>query len=69
MSQLVDKFNLDPDTAKTVIEGVAGRAYSLLLGAGASYGVDGGGRRQAKRRRGLGVGAEFSTRPRPRATR
>lgn len=42
MSQLVDKFNLDPDTAKMVIEGVAGRAYSLLLGAGASYGVDGG---------------------------
>lgn len=42
MSQLVDKFNLNPDTAKSVIEGVAGRAYSLLLGAGASYGVAGG---------------------------
>lgn len=42
MPQLVDKFNLDPDIAKTVIEGVAGRAYSLLLGAGASYDVEGG---------------------------
>lgn len=42
MAQLVDKFNLDPDTARSVIEGVAGRAYSLLLGAGASYDVEGG---------------------------
>ncbi len=42
MPQLVDKFNLDPNIAKTVIEGVAGRAYSLLLGAGASHDVEGG---------------------------
>lgn len=42
MTQLVDKYKLDPMIAKAVIEGVASRAYSLLLGAGASYGVEGG---------------------------
>lgn len=42
MPQLVERFGLEDAVAKTVIEGVAGRAYSLLLGAGASYNVQGG---------------------------
>lgn len=48
MPQLVDKFKMSEDVAKAVIEGVAGRAYSLLLGAGASYDVEGGDKGKLK---------------------
>lgn len=42
MSQLVDKFKLEKSVADEVIAGIASRAYSLLLGAGASYDAIGG---------------------------